>query len=75
MTGVQWLTSELAAIHLGFVNPDGTAKTAAFKTWCQRRKPRTYWLDGRKRFRVVDLDRCVEIEPDTPMRVVRGGQR
>jgi len=65
-TSVAWLTTAQAAAHLGFVKSDGSPNVGAFKAWkCRtKQKPRQYWLGGRLRFRVVDLDRCVEAEPE-----------
>lgn len=72
--GIAWFDSAAAAAHLGF----RTVK--AFQKFLERRaamgKPvRTHWLQGRKRFRRVDLDACVEVMPEVnasaPLRRVK----
>jgi len=67
--GVPWLSSEQAAIHIGYVKPDGTANLDAFYMFVsrERRKPKTrlrvHWLRGRMRFRQTELDALLEPEP------------
>lgn len=62
------MTSAMAAEHLGFMK-DGKPNVVAFAKWIkrERRRPHTrlriHWLVGRMRFRQVDLDKCVEPEP------------
>jgi len=83
-SGVRWFSTAEAATHLGFVKPDGTPKLQSFYMFLQverQRKPRrltVHWLHGRMRFRQVDLDACLEPEPETaaaaPLRVMRGGR-
>lgn len=60
---VEWLSSELAAVYLGFADPvTGAPKMTAFETWKARAKPQQHRLRGSLRFRRVDLDRCIEAE-------------
>lgn len=62
-THVAWLNTDQAAAHLGFKT------TKAFRVWLDRRRasgkrdPKVHWLTGRMRFREVDLDACVDVEP------------
>ena len=62
-----WLRAEEAAVHLGYVKADGSPNLPAFDKFVQRQRKagtlRVHWLGGRRRFRVVDLDACVESEP------------
>lgn len=79
-TSVRWLNAAQAAEHLGFPT------VGAFHTWlCRERQKGTlpltvHWLRGRMRFREVDLDRCIEAEPQstsapqTVLRVLTGGR-
>jgi hypothetical protein len=72
---VAWLSAAAAAIHLGYVferdvvkngvveHKAGDPNLNAFYVWKHRAQPKTHWLRGRMRFRVVDLDACVEAEP------------
>jgi len=61
MTPVKYLSSEDAARHLGFVHADGSPNRKAFKTFVRNQKPKAYRIGRRLRFRVVDLDACVEV--------------
>lgn len=65
MKPTEWLTTEAAAVHLGFVKDDGAPNVTAFKSWfygadTKTKRPKTYKLGRRLRFRRADLDRCVE---------------
>jgi hypothetical protein len=72
---VAWLSARQAAVHLGFVKPDGTLQMKAFYFWLETAKPRRHWLGGRLRFRVADLDACVEAEASSPaIRLVEGAR-
>jgi hypothetical protein len=81
-TFVTWLDSAQAAQHIGLVDADGNPKLAAFHVWVWRARKRglkVHRLGRRLRFREVDLDRCVEAEPDAlpeskSLRVLRGGR-
>lgn len=74
---VAWLSSAQAAAHLGF----RTLKS--FHRWLERQpadSPRRHYLGRRLRFRQVDLDVCVESDPQavdavTPLRLVSKGGR
>ena len=69
---VAWLSSEAAAIYLGFVDAEGTPTMNAFYIWKHRYQPRAYRLGGRLRFRQVDLDRMVEAVPVRASSLRRG---
>lgn len=74
-THVAWLNTDQAADYLGF--PSG----AAFRRWLERcpaeQRPSVHWIGSRMRFRAVDLDKCVDVEPAAvpTLTVVRGGKR
>lgn len=63
MKPVSWMNVEQASVHMGF------RTIAGFESWVRReladsKTPlRVYWLRGRRRFRQVDLDACVELDP------------
>lgn len=76
---VAWLSARQAAIHLGFVDDRGEPQMNRFYVWRCRHQPRTHRLGSSLRFRAVDLDACVEAEPEAlpagkGLRVV-GGRR
>lgn len=62
-THVAWLNSHQAAAYLGF------RTTKAFRVWLDRRRaagergPKVHWLAGRMRFREIDLDACIDVQP------------
>lgn len=63
-THVEWLSARQAATHLGFVDDAGEPQMNRFYVWKHRHRPKTHRLGGSLRFRVVDLDRCIEAEPE-----------
>lgn len=71
---VEWLTSEMAAIRLGYQHEDGTANLNAFHVYLHRHPIRSYRLGRRLRFRAVDVDSAVEAMPEarpSGLRLVR----
>lgn len=63
-TSVAWLSAEQAALHLGFVDAAGQPEMRRFYKFLQRHKPKAHRLGRSLRFRQVDLDACVEAEPE-----------
>ena len=82
-THVEYWNPERAAIYLGYTHTivqDGvviqTANLTAFRAFLYRCKPKVHWIAGRKRFRQIDLDRCVEApQEERQLSLVRGGKR
>jgi hypothetical protein len=75
-TCVPWLTAADAAEYLGF----GTGPLALRRLYDFRRRhrPKTHRLGSSLRFRQVDLDACIEVEPDViapALKAIAGGKR
>ncbi len=66
MKAVEWLSTESAARHLGYIDPvTGATRLGAFKAFLKRRRAmgrpvKSYQLDGLTRFRPSDLDRLLD---------------